>query len=173
MSRLRSSACYRGQVYRIPAARPDPLLVVPGDGLRDVLVGDATPDRVFAEFGRDAQVNRTPGGEIYEIDYDYVEEGVYEPTRPGNDSRPSSFIFKFGLLQAIEIGVYQSLLYTPGGVRIRSERSEVIAAFGSAEEVLSEDGTDTLRYMNLGVELRVSTSDDFGVSSFIIFRKRR
>lgn len=160
-------------MYRTATRPPDPLLVVPGDGLREILVGHATPEQVLETFGRDAQLDRRPDGEIYRINYDYAAEGVYEPNRPGNESRPAAFEFDFGLLHSIGVGAYQSALYTRGGVRIRSERSAVIAAFGPPDHTRAHDGTETLRYVGFGIEFRVSAEDDFGVASLLVFRGRR
>lgn len=160
-------------MYRTAPPRPDPLLVVPGDGLRDILVGHATPSDVFGTFGGDAKVNRTPCGEIYEISYDYADEDAFLPDRAGNDARPSGFMFEYGLLKAIDVGVYQSALYTPGGVQIRSKRSAVLGAFGAADTTFTHDGRETIRYLGLGIEFTLSADDDFGVSTFVVFRKRR
>lgn len=153
--------------------RPDPLLILPGEGLRDIVVGRAVPGDVFDRFGTDAKVNRYSSGEIYAINYDYLDEDDYAPGREGNDARPCTFTFEYGLLDAIELGAYQSALYTPGGVKIRSKRSEVIDAFGLPSETVIEEKTEVLRYIRLGIQVTVSTDDDFGVTKIVVFRAQR
>ncbi|MBA3540119.1 MAG: hypothetical protein H0T79_10860 [Deltaproteobacteria bacterium] len=147
---------------------------MPGDGLRDVLVGRATPKRVLAVFGTDAKIQRySSDGDISEITYVYNASDEFLPTRPGCASRPATFKFDFGLLSAITISVHQAELYTTGGIRIRSPHADVLAVFGTDCESLVGESFETLRYIGLGIELNISRGDDFGVTSFVIFRQQR
>jgi hypothetical protein len=158
---------------------PDPLLVVPGEGLRGILVGAATHDEVLATFGEDAQVRRHDNGDVFQVDYDYTAREKYEPNRPANWSRPSKLIFEYGLLQAIDVGVYQKQLFTSGGIRIGSTRDEVFGAFGKPCESLiyrgprwgPSDDIETLRYRWRGIQLAIH--HDGRVASFVVFQTRR
>ncbi len=158
---------------------PDPRLVVPGEGLRGIVVGRATPDEVVATFGSDMKISRHSDGDVFEISYDYSGSGQYEPRRSPNESRPSAFRFKYGLLEAISVGVYQKDLYLAGGVRIGSTKRELLEAFGPPCETLTyvgaapgpDDDIETLRYRKRG--LQVAVHHDGRVASFVVFQTRR
>jgi hypothetical protein len=169
-------------VYRIPApGQPsvDPLLVVPGDGLCGILVGRAIADEVLSTFGDDAQVHRHDDGDVFKIAYDYTGDGEYAPDRARNRARPSAFLFQYGLLRAIEVGVYQSDLHTTGGIHVGSTRDDVYAVFGRPCERLVHPGSqpgpsddiETMRYRTRGIEL--SIHHDARVKGFVVFQTRR
>ena len=151
---------------------PDPLLVTPGEGVGGIHVGGATPDDVLARFGGDAKIDRHADG-VYQINYDYRSTRKYDPRRDAQLSRPCKFEFEFGLLKAIEVGVYQKALYTLGDVRIRSSRRDVIEVFGGAFVALADGDRETLRYLDRGIELVINDHDDLGVVGFTVFRGRR
>ncbi len=152
---------------------PDPLLVTPDGGLRGIWVGSATPSDVLEVFGSDAKVDEHRAGEVYQINFDYSDDDDYEAGRPAQESRPSKFHFEFGLLKAIGLGVYQTALYTTGGVRIRSTRQSVVDVFGAEFVRIDHDDREIIRYLGHGIEFHVSTDDDFGVTAINVFRKRR
>jgi len=160
-------------VYRTPPPPPDPLLVVPGQGLRGVLVGRSTAADVLRTFGEDCQVHRHASGDIYKINYDSDEHDAYLPRRPAQEARPEAFDFEYGLLDAIRVGPYQKALYTTGGVRYGSSRAEVRAVFGPDATVLDEGAFDTVRYPVHGIGLSISKAEPFGVTGFVVFRAAR
>lgn len=162
-------------MYRQPAGSPprvDRPLIVPGVGVGSAVVGRSTAEEVLAWFGSDCKVSRyDPSGDIFDIDYDYASDNDYAPGRPVQTSRPAGFAFEFGLLKAIEVGVYQSELVSPEGLRIGSTRADVLALLGQPSAVLVEAAGDTLRFVHLGVQLDVARDDDT-VVGMKIFRPR-
>jgi hypothetical protein len=150
----------------------DDRLVVPGDGLRGVWVGRADADEVLAVFGTDADLYRyTTTGEVYVINYENDARGRYLPTRPGQASRPARFELEFGLVKAIDIGVYQTDLYTTGGVRIGSPEPDVVRVFGAPDARWRSESLETMLYRDRGIALTIT--EDRTVSGFDIFRARR
>jgi hypothetical protein len=160
-------------MYRTAGAAPpnDSRLIVPGEGLRDILVGRATPRDVLAVFGTDAQVNRHSDGNVFQISYEYDAAGEYAPRRDPQAERPAQFHFEYGLLKAIGVGVYQSELYTSHGIRIGSTRDEVRAAFGADGESFVDSPVETLRYVRDGIQFGIH--GDGCVASFVVFRAQR
>jgi hypothetical protein len=157
-------------VYR---SQPDPYLIVPGEGLRGILVGRATAEDVLAEFGTDAKVSRYDSGEIFAISYDYRDDDEYAPDRVSQEGRPAGMRFEFGLLHAIEVGVYQTNLRTSGGAAIGAPKDRVIEVFGPDHDVVDAgEGRVTLRYRAIGIELTIDESRA-EVVGFVIFRARR
>lgn len=151
---------------------PDPRVVYPGWGWGPVMIGRASAEDVLTHVGRDAKVSRyDESGEIFEVDYDYEDEDGYAPDRPAQAARPATFEIEFGLVKAIKVGVYQTGLWTPEGVRIGMLRTEAIARLGAPSEVLRGKDLDTVRYVHLGIELEVGRSDD-EVSGLTLFRAR-
>lgn len=158
---------------------PNPLLVVPGEGLIGILVGGATAGEVLSAFGEDAQIARHADSDVFRISYDYTAEGDYQPDRPLQRRRPCAFQFEHGLLQTIEVGVYQTELYTSGGIRVGSTRAEVLEAFGPQCESLlysgdpadATDDIEKMRYLSLGIQFSLHHSGRVG--SFVVFQTRR
>jgi len=154
---------------------------VPGEGLRGITVGRATPADVLQTFGEDAELCRHDGGDFFKINYDHdaAEGGNYQPDRPAQWSRPSAFLFEYGLLKAINVGVYQKELRTAGGIRVGSTRDEVVHALGQHYESLTSrgdhrdptDDIETIRYLTLGIQFGVHQGSRVG--SFVIFQTRR
>ena len=162
-------------MYRSPAGAPpevDRTLIVPGCGVGPVVVGRWAAEDVLAFHGRDCKVSRhDPSEEIFSINYDYANDDDYDPDRPAQLTRPSGFELEFGLLKAIEIGVYQKGLATREGIRIGTTRDEVLRLVGPPSSILENDATDTLRYVHLGIELDIDDDDD-QVMSMTVFRAR-
>lgn len=120
-------ACAESRVYARPSAtaagpnvEADSTLIVPGWGLRGIVVGRSTPEDVLAELGRDCKIStfNLPWGfnDINEINYDYTADEVYSPDRPENSARPSLFQFSIGVLSEIHISSNQRGLRTTGGI---------------------------------------------------------
>lgn len=153
--------------------QPDPWSIVPGEGLRGILVGRASAEDVLAEFGTDAKVSRYESGEVFAISYDYRDDDDYAPDRVSQEGRPAELGFAFGLLQTIKIGVYQRLIRTTGGIGIGAKKDRVIEVFGADHDIL-DAGSDrlSLRYRALGIELTVDEARA-EVVGFVIFRARR
>jgi hypothetical protein len=155
-------------MYRTPQPpTDDPLLVLPGEGLRGIRVGEATPKDVLRVFGRDCRISSFGNdGDVDEISYDYGPSYDLAGDRPEQWVRPAEFGFRFGLLEIIEVGIYQKDLCTIGGLRIGSTREHVIAALGPGEIV-----GEGLRYVTLGIELRLD--EKLGLTTWYVFRARR
>lgn len=147
--------------------------MVPGQGLRGILVGRATAAAVLRTFGEDCQIHRHADGDVFQITYDSDEHDAYQPARPAQADRPASFAFEFGLLDAIHVGPYQKALYTTGGVRYGSSPDEVRAVFGTDGTELDAGGYETVRYPAHGIELSFATTAPFGVTGYVVFRAAR
>ncbi len=162
-------------MYRQPHGTPpppDPLVVVPGWGVGWTVVGRSTAEDVLASFGSDAKISRyDPSGEIFGIDYDYLDDDDYEPDRPAQKRRPSEIELEFGLVKAIKIGVYQTGLTTREGLRIGHVRRDVQERYGDPSTVLEEKAFVTLRYLHLGIQVDIDR-DDGEVAGLTIFRPR-
>ncbi|MGZ3421793.1 MAG: hypothetical protein ACXVEE_28215 [Polyangiales bacterium] len=142
-------------------------MVVPGVGIGGVRVGVSTPEDVLRAWGCDAKINRFGKGPIDQIIYDYDGSDKYAPDRPDNRARPSGFRFKGGVLERIDVGVYQKELHTTGGITVYTPLQVVTATLGPGEY---ETGNplDTLRYPALGLELWISHDDARTVNSFYV-----
>jgi hypothetical protein len=162
-------------MYRSPAGAPptaDRCVVVPGIGVGPAIVGRSSAEEILALFGTDCRVSRhQPSGEIFEVSYEYVNDEDYEADRPAQLTRPAGFDFEFGMLKAIEIGVYQEGLATPEGIRIDTPRAEVLRIFGPPTTTLVGESIDTLRYVHLGIDVEISKKDD-DVMGMHVFRAR-
>lgn len=147
-------------------------LVEPDRGLCDVWVGRATPSDVLRVFGTDCKIARHENGDIFSINFSYLDNETYEPNRPVQHERPEQFEFEFGLLKSIQVGPYQTKLRTSGKLAIGSSRREVVRVFGDEYDLVQEGEFETLRYRAHGIQLAVDDDDD-NVMSFVIFRATR
>ncbi len=156
-------------MYRTPGSPPeDPLLVVPGEGLRGIRVGEATWEDVVRVFGEDeAGISRYQSGEVFKVDYDNGPGLALASDRPSQAARPGTFDFEFGLLEAIRLNVYQRDLYTIGGLRWGATRAQVLDVFGVGDEYTP----GCLRYTDRGIE--VTITETLNLFSMVIFRARR
>ncbi len=151
---------------------PDPRLVEPDRGLRDLWVGRATPDDVLRVFGSDCKIARHDNRDIFSLNYSYLDDEQYKPDRPPQSERPDTFNFEFGLLKQICVGPYQTALRTTGHLAIGAARRDVIRVFGGGYDLLLEQEFETLRYRTLGIQLAIDNDDD-KVMNFSVFRAAR
>lgn len=164
-------------MYRTPPPNfpppPDPLLVVPGEGLRGIWVGRATAADVLREFGEDCQISKQDNGDVFKIDYGSDQHDAYLPDRPAQAARPHNFDFDFGLLESIQVGPYQTELVVAGGIRYGSSRAQVLTVLGHDHVVLDHGTFESMRYSHLGIEVSLSSSKPFAVAGYVIFRAAR
>jgi hypothetical protein len=159
-------------VYRNapPGGLTEPNLVVPGRGIRGAVIGGSTYRQILAEFGKDTDVfPRERGADVSWVNY---EGGRYDGARPENVARPAKFEFRYGLLDSIVVGPFQSELYTIGGIRYETPRADVVALCGpDFERFVYGDTIETLRYVGLGIEFNISMEHST-VAHYTVFREQ-
>jgi hypothetical protein len=176
-----------------PSDGHGPQILLPGRGIRGVVVGQSSVDDVLRVFGCDAFVRHDLPG-LLVVDYDLSDS---MPRAPQFD-RPAAFVFRAGKLLRIAVSRRQINVRTPGGSRAgwpllaeipattRESASREAGSLGVIEPVepgwffglgttwRNPDGFEMLRFPKAGIAFAFPKGEpDAAARAMVIFPPER